>query len=135
MRTPLGAAATIGSAIRRNRAGLLMHHMLAVTTDNIGAVGTRCGSSYNAGLQWLPFSGSPGWTRTTNPSVNSRMLCQLSYRGLPVRRGMTLAYGPSASPSHRRRRAPVWTREAGWSHAPFSGGGRFDPVFRRAGTG
>ena len=42
---------------------------------------------------------SPGWTRTTNPSVNSRMLCQLSYRGLlGVRmragadRGMTLAY-------------------------------------------
>ncbi len=25
--------------------------------------------------------GSPGWTRTNNPSVNSRMLCQLSYRG------------------------------------------------------
>ena len=24
---------------------------------------------------------SPGWTRTSNPSVNSRMLCQLSYRG------------------------------------------------------
>ena len=29
-----------------------------------------------------PGSGSsPGWTRTNNPSVNSRMLCQLSYRG------------------------------------------------------
>src|SRR5215213_9927306 len=25
---------------------------------------------------------SPGWTRTSNPSVNSRMLCQLSYRGM-----------------------------------------------------
>jgi hypothetical protein len=25
--------------------------------------------------------GSPGWTRTNNPPVNSRMLCQLSYRG------------------------------------------------------
>src|SRR5437016_1251142 len=24
---------------------------------------------------------SPDWTRTSNPSVNSRMLCQLSYRG------------------------------------------------------
>ncbi|GBE64950.1 hypothetical protein MFM001_14120 [Mycobacterium sp. MFM001] len=47
------------------------------------------------------------------------MLCQLSYRGLPVRRGMTLAYGPTASPSHRRQPTPVWTREAGWSHAPF----------------
>src|SRR4051794_38670501 len=24
---------------------------------------------------------SPGWTRSNNPPVNSRMLCQLSYRG------------------------------------------------------
>ena len=42
---------------------------------------------------------SPAWTRTRNPSVNSRMLCQLSYGGLPrsarlvgADRGMTLAY-------------------------------------------
>ncbi len=25
--------------------------------------------------------GSPRWTRTINPAINSRMLCQLSYRG------------------------------------------------------
>src|SRR5690242_7815743 len=44
---------------------------------------------------------SPGWTRTTNPSVNSRMLCQLSYRGpLSARaeRGLTLAYGAGPAP-------------------------------------
>ena len=49
---------------------------------------------------------SPGWTRTTNPSVNSRMLCQLSYRGLlglrmhaGADRWMTLAYrGAHAQP-------------------------------------
>src|SRR5262249_18349250 len=29
---------------------------------------------------------SPGWTRTNNPPVNSRMLCQLSYRGPAVKR-------------------------------------------------
>jgi hypothetical protein len=29
--------------------------------------------------------GSPEWTRTTNPAINSRMLCQLSYGG-PVAR-------------------------------------------------
>ena len=29
-----------------------------------------------------PFS-SPDWTRTSNPSINSRMLCQLSYGGPP----------------------------------------------------
>src|SRR5437868_4441323 len=34
---------------------------------------------------------SPGWTRTNNPSVNSRMLCQLSYRGR--RRSMVAATG------------------------------------------
>ena len=28
-----------------------------------------------------PVRGSPGWTRTNNPPINSRMLCQLSYRG------------------------------------------------------
>lgn len=26
--------------------------------------------------------GSPDWTRTSNPSINSRMLCQLSYGGM-----------------------------------------------------
>ena len=31
-------------------------------------------------------TGSPDWTRTSNPSVNSRMLCQLSYRGICVDR-------------------------------------------------
>ena len=47
---------------------------------------------------------SPGWTRTTNPSVNSRMLCQLSYRGLAcprgstADRGLTLAYVRVGSP-------------------------------------
>ncbi len=25
--------------------------------------------------------GSPDWTRTSNPAINSRMLCQLSYGG------------------------------------------------------
>lgn len=29
--------------------------------------------------------GSPDWTRTSNPSINSRMLCQLSYGGLTLR--------------------------------------------------
>src|ERR671935_3305290 len=29
---------------------------------------------------WADVS-SPGWTRTNNPPVNSRMLCQLSYWG------------------------------------------------------
>ena len=28
------------------------------------------------------LAGSPDWTRTSNPSINSRMLCQLSYGGM-----------------------------------------------------
>ena len=35
---------------------------------------------------------SPGWTRTNNLPVNSRLLCQLSYRGM-VQRGQTVAKG------------------------------------------
>ncbi len=32
----------------------------------------------------LVRAGSPGWTRTSNPAVNSRMLCQLSYGGSSI---------------------------------------------------
>lgn len=31
--------------------------------------------------------GSPAWTRTKNLPVNSRLLCQLSYRGMRPLRG------------------------------------------------
>src|SRR3954451_4439057 len=31
----------------------------------------------------LPVLRSPTWTRTKNLPINSRLLCQLSYRGLP----------------------------------------------------
>src|SRR5437764_5503338 len=36
---------------------------------------------------------SPGWTRTNNPPVNSRMLCQLSYRGVAA----AIVAGPLAA--------------------------------------
>ena len=50
----------------------------------------------------LPFAfqavkHSPGWTRTNNPSVNSRMLCQLSYRG---------SAGESVAGATKRRSSP-----------------------------
>lgn len=38
----------------------------------------------------LALSCSPNWTRTSNPSINSRMLCQLSYGGI-CRCGLFLA--------------------------------------------
>ena len=59
---------------------------------------------------------SPGWTRTNNPPINSRMLCQLSYRGSLVQRGETLASPDTAGEirAGRRRdgpaRAPRWPR-------------------------
>ncbi len=31
---------------------------------------------------WYLFDGSPSWTRTNDPAVNSRMLYRLSYRGI-----------------------------------------------------
>ena len=37
-------------------------------------------------LRMQGFRSSPGWTRTNNPPVNSRMLCQLSYRGPTAKR-------------------------------------------------
>jgi integrase len=47
--------------------------------------GTKSAASLETADQKRPrFRGlrsSPGWTRTNNPPVNSRMLCQLSYRG------------------------------------------------------
>src|SRR5215218_2572970 len=54
----------------------------ARTSD--GTLGTRRAlpsgrPSFRADLQEV--RSSPGWTRTNNPPVNSRMLCQLSYRG------------------------------------------------------
>ena len=63
---------------------------------------------------------SPGWTRTSNLSVNSRMLCQLSYRGPYVcaRPGAagkkTLAYVP-LEPPIRCRPARTQACEAGWT--------------------
>ncbi len=64
---------------------------------------------------------SPGWTRTNNPPVNSRMLCQLSYRGRQPRdcsRGLETSLGKDgdrgprtsyhASLRRRRRRRVHW---------------------------
>jgi hypothetical protein len=37
----------------------------------------------------LSRPGSPTWTRTKNLPINSRLLCQLSYRGLRASPGNT----------------------------------------------
>lgn len=41
------------------------------------------------------FTGSPGWDRTNNLPVNSRMLCQLSYWGMRCR-ASPFCTGPGA---------------------------------------
>jgi hypothetical protein len=41
-----------------------------------------CSISRPSASSMQALRSSPGWTRTNNPPVNSRMLCQLSYRGL-----------------------------------------------------
>lgn len=43
------------------------------------------------------LAGSPDWTRTSNPLINSQMLCQLSYRG-SLARVETLADGAPGQP-------------------------------------
>ena len=45
------------------------------------------------------FSCSPNWTRTSNRSINSRMLCQLSYGGLLTIRVPRRAPEPNADSS------------------------------------
>ena len=48
----------------------------------LGGFGLHLWQQETPGLRGLLSSDhSPGWTRTSNPPVNSRMLCQLSYRG------------------------------------------------------
>ena len=61
--------------------------------------------------------GSPDWTRTSNPSINSRMLCQLSYGGMyALLRNETILYRPVAASSNR---IPATTRKR---HTPLSRG-------------
>jgi hypothetical protein len=43
---------------------------------------------------------SPGWTRTSNPSVNSRTLCQLSYRGSCATRDDSSVRGGCRAKTH-----------------------------------
>ena len=45
--------------------------------------------------------GSPSWTRTNDPAVNSRMLYRLSYRGIYV---LAPSYFPGQLPAKYLRR-------------------------------
>lgn len=82
-----------------------------------------------------PGHSSPIWTRTRNLPINSRLLCQLSYRGLssvalPFRagRGETLAYRPSGSQIALlpAMMPPIIVGAAGAGGHGCAGGGRID---------
>jgi hypothetical protein len=84
----------------RRRLDALKPHTNRVLTkmDRIGEGPLGCVSAGQG-----PFSCSPGWTRTNNPPINSRMLCQLSYRGS---RPQTLATRRRVAKSGAFRRSP-----------------------------
>src|SRR6187431_1408195 len=50
--------------------------------------------------------GSPGWIRTNDPSINSRMLCQLSYGG-SVSSAVNLSKRPGCARNRCRSEADV----------------------------
>ena len=45
---------------------------------------------------------SPDWTRTSNPAINSRMLCQLSYGGPAAGGGGMSEYPIASTPADGR---------------------------------
>ena len=61
--------------------------------------------------------GSPEWTRTTNPAINSRMLCQLSYGG-PAARGRR---GPRIPDGEYGRRRAGSQQVTGWQASSIEG--------------
>ncbi len=67
---------------------------------------------WRTGLTWR--SCSPDWTRTNNPAINSRMLCQLSYGG---RAGVTRALAESTA---RARASPAGTSDRGGRRPPVA---------------
>jgi hypothetical protein len=69
--TPAGSSAVCPSGAAR------LGRRNVMPRPKAGRPGERCFS----GTRIAASSSSPGWTRTNNPPVNSRMLCQLSYWG------------------------------------------------------
>jgi hypothetical protein len=54
--------------------------------------------------------GSPIWTRTRNPSINSRMLCQLSYGGMTAEHYQVTGRGLHAEGISKLRQGAVSAR-------------------------
>src|SRR5699024_12872012 len=64
---------------------------------------------------------SPGWARTSDPSINSRMLCQLSYGGKsqsPADVVTSLANSPAAEQSDP---GCFRSQPCGYPHQPATG--------------
>ena len=75
----------LGAARRGARCRMLEHEFGAFPGKHAATALPPARSCLLSGNGSLAYEGlfysSPGWTRTNNPPVNSRMLCQLSYRG------------------------------------------------------
>ena len=68
--------AAVGRAIWWTQGVPALDNVVELRTPGVGHKKARVSGPVSCGLS------SSGWTRTSNPSINSRMLCQLSYRGM-----------------------------------------------------
>ena len=63
------------------------HHTPQSASDNMVRIGSAAlpasesQTQRSANMSYILIYGSSDWTRTSNPAINSRMLCQLSYGG------------------------------------------------------
>jgi hypothetical protein len=104
-----GASADARARLRRLTGEVRCHR---AATGAILSPERKTESLAYAGLSWY----SPGWTRTNNPPVNSRMLCQLSYRGTREQR----AHDSEAPCQASSATASLISRSFCWSSAACS---------------
>ena len=76
---------------------------IAWCTNGARGERSRASGEANCLVSEPKADGSPAWTRTRNPLINSQMLCQLSYRGPRWARVGTLPELQRTSYSARRR--------------------------------
>ena len=83
LRAPTCISTSRGGGVRSVTSTTRAPTSSAIVPARVAAVRRRApGRGIAAESRSTQSRSSPGWTRTNNPSVNSRMLCQLSYRGL-----------------------------------------------------
>jgi hypothetical protein len=116
-RASIAAPASRGQALGRlaRLSAILLAYLVLFVLGLFGFVFSFLNHSwlaigYREGLFPGHFLSSPGWTRTNNPPVNSRMLCQLSYRGSAA----AIVAGRGRRNGARRRGAMGVARQGRW---------------------